>query len=159
MYEFASGTQVGFEFGAVGGLASALINEQAAIPTQKFAEKNGIDIQKIVYQRWRKQLNNQSKFKLATKPSDTVLTTDIARYGISIPHGFSTDYVPILTLNVKLVRNNQTIWQESGLVLPLTSGMPRYKMDAILKDPNKLNVMWDKAAEKIINAMLIDMSK
>lgn len=159
MYQFASGSQFPLVFGALGGIVSGLVNAQAAISTQKFVEKNNIDIKKIVYQRWVKQINNRSKFKLSNQPSDTILITDIVSYGISIPHGFSTDYVPVLRLNARLVRNNQIIWQDSGCVLPLTSDMPRYKIDQIIKDPKILYAMWDNASDKIINNMLTDMSK
>jgi hypothetical protein len=159
MYEFASGSQLGAAFGLVGGVVAALANESAAISTQKFAEKNQIDIRKIVYERWMSEVAGKSKFKLVKQPGDAVLTTDIVVYGISIPHGFSTDYVPMLTLNAKLVRNNKIIWQDSERVLPLTGGLPRYKMDQIMNDPKKLYAMWDKASEKIINEMLVDMDK
>lgn len=159
MYEFASGSELGFAFGAIGGAISGEINANSAIATQQYAEKNQIDIRKIVYQQWKNQIIEKTKFKLSNQPADAVLTTNIALYGISIPHGFSSDYVPVLNLNAKLVRKNQIIWQDSEQVLPLTSGMPRYKMDQIINDPKILYKMWDKASEKIINEMLNDMKK
>lgn len=159
MYELTHEQNVaGMALGPVGVLASAALKNHAE-STQEFSERNKIDIRNIVYQRWKKQIKNRSGLKLEDKPADTVLITEIPQYGISIPHGFSAEYVPVLTLNAKLVRNNQVIWQESGLVLPLTRGMPRYKMNAILEDPQKLRIMWDKAAEKIINEMLVDINK
>lgn len=159
MYEFASGSQWGMAFGVVGGVVSGIANLNAAESTQQFAEKNQIDIKKIVYNRWISQVPEKTKFKLANKPTDAILTTEIVLYGISIPHGFSTDYVPMLTLNAKLVSNNKIVWQDSGRILPLTDGLPRYKMDEITADPKKLYAMWDKASEKMINEMLDNMTK
>lgn len=80
-------------------------------------------------------------------------------YGISIPHGFSTDYVPVLAVNAKLVRNNQIIWQDSERFLPLSKGLPRYKMNAIISDPKNLSAMWDKASAIVVNKMINDMNK
>lgn len=159
MYEFVSGAEFGFAFGAAGGLVSGVANGNAAETMQDWVEKNRIDIRKIVYARWLHQIKDKTNFKLANMPTDTILTTTIEMYGISIPHGFSTDYIPVLVANAKLVRNEQVIWQDTDSVMPFTSGMPRYKMDQILHDPKKLSQMWDKAAEKIINDMLDGMSK
>lgn len=159
MYEFASGSEFGFAFGAVGGLISGIANENAAASTQEFAEKSNINIQKIVYQQWMKQLESNTRFKLITKPSDTILATEITLYGISIPHGFSTDYIPVLAVNATLTHKQKIIWQDSERVMPGTSGMPRYKMDEILNDPKKLYIMWDKASEKVMNEFITDMNK
>ncbi len=159
MYEFASGAQFGLLGGAVGGLLSGVASAKEAMTTQQFAEKNNIEIQKIVYQRWINQINSNSRFKLSNKNADATLVTDIVLYGISIPHGFSTDYVPVLFINAKLMRDDKIIWQDSEQVSCLANGMPRYKMDQIISDPKKLYAMWDKASEKIINEMLADMNK
>lgn len=160
MYEFVSGSEFGLAFGAIGGAISGAVNAHSAVSTQQYAEKNQIDIRKIVYQQWKNQINEKTKFKLSNQPADAVLTTNIVLYGVSIPHGFSSDYIPVLSIDAKLVRKNQIIWQDNEQVMPLTSsGLPRYKMDQIMSDPKKLYVMWDKASEKIINEMLDNMKK
>ena len=157
MYEFASGSEYGMAFGPIGGAISGAANAKAAATTQQFAEANQIDIRNIIYKKWLEEMPKKTSFKLSKQLIDSILTTNITLYGISIPHGFSTDYVPVLAFNANLVRNNQIIWQDSGYVSPLADGMPRYKMAELRNDPKKLYAMWDKASEKIITDMLNNM--
>jgi hypothetical protein len=159
MYDFASGSQVGMAFGAIGGLVSGMASEKEGESMQQFAESNKIDIRKIITRQWENTIREKSRFKLSNQPNGAVLTTDIIMYGISIPHGLSSDYVPVLAINAKLVRNNQVVWQDSGRVLPMSSGMPRYKLDQIVRDPAKLSEMWNAASGRIIGEMVADLNK
>jgi uncharacterized protein involved in high-affinity Fe2+ transport len=159
MYEVANGSQYGALFGLAGGVASAINDHIEAKNTKQFAENHHVDIQKIVYQQWVKQFKENRKFKLSSGHSDAKLETEIVLYGISIPNGFSSDYVPVLTLSAKLHRNNAVVWQYDDFVSPLADGMPRFQMNAILNDPHKLELMWDRAAERIIQKMILDMEK
>jgi hypothetical protein len=157
MYEFVSGAQVGLMFGLAGGMISAVVNEESAASMKQFVEKNGIDIRQIVYQAWLNEINKKSKFKLNNKQgANAVLITNIILYGITIPNGFSTDYIPILTLNAKLIRHQQILWQDTEISDHNTT---RYKMDQILHHPETLKRMWDEAAEKTISKLLRDMNK
>jgi hypothetical protein len=158
MYEMAAGASVGYGFGLVGAIVAGAVNGNAAEKTQTFAEKNNINIQNIVYKKWQDQLNSKHTFKLTNSPNDAVLITEIENYGISVPHGFSNSYVPVLALNAKLVRNNQVIWQNREYITTLADGLPKYKMDEILKDPKKLYAMWDQASDRIINKLVTDMN-
>lgn len=158
MYEFVSGSEFGMAFGAVGGAIAGIANENAAQSTQSFVEKNKVDIRQIINKQWSQQIANKTKYKLSKQPGDTILTTTILNYGISIPHGFSSDYVPILVMNAKLTRNNQIIWQDSGSVYPMTDGMPRYKINQLMADSSKFNEIWDKASERIVGKMLAKMN-
>lgn len=106
------------------------------------------------------QIPAKTKFKLASKPTDTILSAEIVSYGIATPGGFSTDYQPTLIIDAKLVRNNKIIWQDRGSVQAIImSDSPKYKMDEIIADPKKLYAMWDKASEKVINEMLDNMTR
>jgi hypothetical protein len=152
-----TGAQWGKGFGIIGSVIGDGINEGAAVSMTKVAEKNQIDIRKIVYEHWRGQ--GRSKLKFDKKPTDVVLITDIVMYGIATPHGFTTDYVPTIMLNAKLVRNKEIIWQDSQRTFPLTEGLPRYKWNQIISDPKLLHAMWDKGTEKVIGELLKDMDK
>ena len=157
MYNFASGAEFGVAFGAVGGLIAGAASEKQGTSIQAVAEKNRIDIRNIVYNQWREQLAEKSRLKVVSSPDAPELTADIVMYGFSIPHGFSSDYVPVLAINAKLTNHHQVIWQDSGRVHPMSSGMPRYKLKEIMQDPKKMQMMWNKAAETIIQGMVKDM--
>lgn len=160
MYAFVSGEEFGFGFGAIGGAVAGAVGEHASTSIQKYAEQNNIDIRTILYDQWTGQLRNTSLVALSPTPktADAILRNDIIMYGLSIPHGFSSDYIPVLGVNAKLIQGDQIIWQNSGRILPFAAGgMPRYKMKQILEDPNVLRKMWGAAAAKIINEMLSDL--
>jgi hypothetical protein len=145
--------------GPVGVTLAYKASQDAATSLKATLDKQNIDIRKIVYRQWNKQLSNDHVFKIANSSDDTVLTTDIISYGLTIRHGFTSDYVPALGLNAKLTKNNKVLWQDSEILLPLTSGLPRYKMEQILSNPNNVAIMWDKAAEHLVAKMIVDMNK
>lgn len=154
VYQFSSGGQ----FGLVGAAARLAIDSANGTKSATELTKiNHIDISKIVYQAWNKELSQYSRFKISNKPTDTILETKIINYGISIPHGLSSNYVPVLIMQSKLIRNNQVIWQDRESILPLTRDTPQFEMDQIQKDPEILIYMWNKAAEKAIKLMVDDM--
>ena len=98
-------------------------------------------------------------FKKSEKNADAELTTNIVMYGISIPHGFSTDYVPVLSINSKLTYKNQVVWQDSSMVLPLSSGLPHHQYKEMISDPAILTKMWNVAAEKSVHDLVADITK
>jgi hypothetical protein len=157
MYDFASGAQAGFAFGPLGGIVSAEVSQKEAKIVQTYAEKNNIDISKIIYKQWQAELLNKSNFQLTESKNAPQLITDIVVYGISIPHGFTNYYVPVLRVNAKLMNDNKIVWQDSDSVSLLASDVPRYKFEEIMSDPAKLQAMWSKASEKIVLDMIKDM--
>lgn len=151
MYTFLIGDQF--------GLLSSAIARSVTHFGEQFVEENHIDIKNIIHQQWAKQLRQKTQFNLSPSSGDTNLITEITMYGISIPHGYSTEYVPVLSMNAWLENKGVIIWRDSGSITVLSSGLPRYKMGEIYDDPKNLSLMWDKAAEKIINKMLSKLNK
>lgn len=153
IYYLASGVELGL-IGSVVALSQNLPEK-----LQNYAEKNKISIEDIINKQWQNQINSTTKFKIKDDHADAVLNTEIIMYGISIRRGFSTDYVPILSINAKLVQQGKVVWEHHGAALCLTDGLPRYKIDEIMGNPAVLRNMWNKASEITIHNMLADISK
>jgi hypothetical protein len=153
------GYEAGSHFGLVGFFISESVSRRPVLDSiHKIVDKNNIDIKKIIYQKWLNQIKNKTNFKISNQLSDTSLMTEISAYGIRDESVFSENYIPILAVNSKLIRNKQTIWQQT-MYITGNGRVEKYKIDEILTDPRKLYSMWDVAADEIVIGMLDDMKK
>ncbi len=124
---------------------------------KEFVDKNKIDIRKIVYQQWIKQLN-QTKF-IQNKSADAIMTIEIKYYGIKARSPFTDEMGAVMKINAKLTWHDQVIWEDSDDLIESDKVNPGYTEQEILEDPQKLVEMWDKISEKIIKRMLARMVK
>lgn len=124
-YLWSAGIAYGSLLGIAGMVAAAGLSEQEGNTLQSLAERNNIDISNIIYKQWIKQLKEKSSIKVTDQSPDVQLVNEILIYGISVPYGFSTTYVPVLRVHAQLIQNNKVIWQDTEHVFPSSKGMPR----------------------------------
>lgn len=127
---------------------------------KKLAEENNIDIKKIIYSEFKKKLIIKNNLKIAKSPvNNPILKINILIYGISIPKMLSNDFIPLLTVQANLMKNDKVIWQDSESAPIFGGNLPRYKMQDILNRPKNLYVMWEQAADDVVNKLLADMGE
>jgi hypothetical protein len=147
---------------AFGGLIGAAVTADSTAKGEEElrnkAISNHVLIDQIVRDQFIKEINAHDTFKLVTnKNSDATLIIAIPSYGISIPSGFSTQLSPIVTIDAKLIRNGNVIWSYKTTNALALSGVPRYTLDEINKNPLLLKEMWTAEANILVSKMVSTM--
>jgi hypothetical protein len=154
-YYFGPNAMPDFLFGAVGGAIAAGSNKSPADELKTFATDNNISVAEIVRTEFIKQLEAKRKFRLVDSNADAVVRLDVSQYGISIPNGFSSRFVPVLAVRSQLVKGSgQVIWASSGRIHPLSEVIEPVTAEAIKANPQVLRDMWSAAARGAVEKML-----
>jgi len=147
------GMTYGLMFGVVGALAVGGKETSDADKMKAYVLQKKIFIQKIVKEQMIKALKSGTHYKLVSKNPDATMYLTIKSYGFSIPHGFSTELMPVLEVQGKLIdKQNKIIWEDQDRVIPLpfdTQGMPLHTWQQLVKAPELIRQSWTKAAEKV----------
>jgi hypothetical protein len=160
MYYFGPGASIGLLFGAAGGAIVAGTQLAPGEQLRAFAEKNNVQIERIVREEITNAFRKSGKVTLkeAQDPSGCTLIIAIAQYGFSIPNGFSSKLVPIVSIKCSLVDGSgKTIWRSSDSVLPLGNPVEGHTPEDFKNDPNLIEESWRLAtraiAEKIVHKL------
>ena len=119
---------------------------------QEFAEKNGIFIEKIAFQEIDAAILESGILKVSDSEEATgaIITIAVHVYGFSIPHGFSSDLVPIVAIGCRMVDSTgKVIWVTSDSVLPLRNPVEPMSLEAMREDPKRIEDAWRKASRQI----------
>lgn len=157
MYYMGPGSSVGFLFGAVGGVATALANLSPGEQFRQFAESHGIAIDRIVREEVIRAFQVSGKPKLVDAPGSgtTVLVIKVPIYGFSIPHGFSGRLVPAVNIECTLIdAQGKTIWRAHDSVTPLGSPVEGHTPEEYRANPALIEEVWRIAARKVIADMI-----
>lgn len=153
MYYMGPASGIGFAFGAVGGLLTAVANQGPGEQFRKFAEEHGITVERIVREEAIKALEGTGKVKLTETagPDAATLNIKVPMYGFSIPHGFSGSLVPVMGIQCTLVdAQGRTIWSSSDSTTPLGSPVEGKTPDEYRADPALIEKAWREAARKVM---------
>lgn len=142
--------------GIIGGIIATSEGQNTSQQLATLADKNRIVIDKIVREELISQLKQQKQYRYQAKgPADAILVVEIKLYGLTIPHGFTSELVPIIHLQGKLLKNEKIIWQSTVHSSVLNSqDLPHHKWDEIMLHPKYLVEMWQVAASKMVREML-----
>ncbi|MBN8759231.1 MAG: hypothetical protein J0I94_02265 [Thiobacillus sp.] len=153
MYYMGAGSSVGFLFGAVGGLATALANMSPGEQFRSFAESKGISVDRVVREEAIRAFQASGKLKLAEAPGPgaATLVIKVPIYGFSIPHGFSSRLVPAMGIECTLTdAQGKTVWRARDSVAPLGNPAEGHTMEEYRANPALIEEAWRIAARKII---------
>lgn len=153
MYYMGPASGVGFMFGAVGGLLTAAANMGPGERFRKFAEENGITIDRVVREEAIKAFQETGKLKLTeTAGSETaMLKIKVPMYGYAISHGFSGKLVPVVSIECSLVdARGKTIWSSREYVTPMGSPVDGKTPDEYHANPALIEDGWRQAAKKVM---------
>ncbi len=157
MFYLGPGGVTGLMFGAIGGALSAGSIEESRKSFQQYVDRNGISVEKIVYEEVSSALRQSGKFPLAAapQPGGAVLVVSIVQYGFSIPHGFSSELVPILGVRCEMKdAAGKLLWSAQEHTRPLGNPVESSKPDAIRNDPKAMEGSWRAAAKHIAAAIV-----
>ncbi|WFP49925.1 hypothetical protein PL263_17710 [Methylomonas sp. EFPC3] len=146
--------------GVIGVLAANNPNKSEADLLLGFAENNGIYIDKIVYEEVSKAARQVGKFEVIETAShdDATLNIGIYQYGFSVPHGFSSELVPILAIECNLVDSSgQVLWLDREQVLSLGNPSNSFSLKEIEDNPKLIDEMWRVSAKTISEKLFNDM--
>lgn len=148
MYYFGHGQSLGLLFGLIGGAIAGSSALKTGDEIALFAKENGIHIERIVQEEFTNQLASSGKFGLSDQAGvDAELQMDIIVYGISIPHGFSKKFIPVLKVEAKLIDLLGTVvWQDNDYVFG--SHLPGFTLEEISENPEHLRESWEAAARQ-----------
>ncbi|WP_172201025.1 hypothetical protein [Niveibacterium sp. COAC-50] len=155
MYYFGPGGGAALMFGALGAAAV----EKAMTPAQaiqRHAEDNGVFIERIVLEALLAELKKSGR-GVVTEGAlsvDSMFKLEIQLYGFSIPHGFSSKLVPVLSVSCAVFgKNGDRVATRRGYVGPL--GNPADGVDeAELKDPAVIERLWTIAAQAAVQKIM-----
>lgn len=152
MYIYSqSGDRASFMLGGVLGMVIYNSgNEADATNMENYAQGNNVNISEIVNEQIKKQFKEKLPYKINDKSQNIKLNTKIVEYGLSIPHLFSSHYVPHIKLNCQLIKGDQIIMD----VTIETKLQDQFLKDDLLKDPKNLWTMWDKTAEDAVAQLM-----
>jgi hypothetical protein len=146
--------------GVLGVLAANNPNKSEADLLLGFAEENSIYIDKIVYEEVSKAARQVGKFEIIESASHDVATLNIGiyLYGFSVPHGFSSELVPILAIECNLVDpSGQVVWLDREQVLSLGNPSNSFSLKDIEDNPKLIDAMWRVSAKTISEKLFNDM--
>jgi len=154
LYYFGAGSSFGLLFGAVGGAAMAAANQGPAEQLRQFATQNNISIEEIVRKQFTAQLVTR-RFRVSDGNADATFKLDVRQYGLSVPTGFSSDLVPVLTVHAELLNGNgQVMWSTTKRVHPLSGVSDSVPLETIRGNPELLRTMWTQAAQQVVLEMM-----
>lgn len=140
--------------GIIGTAIAASEDKDKADTLQKYLSASNIHIDQIVRSQLIQQLPS-ANLKLAKQGhADANLKIEIKQYGFSIPQGFATHVVPILTVKIYMIKDNKTIWSNNYYADPMFGNMPEYKVNDLMGNPKLIYQAWNLAAQKAIQHIL-----
>lgn len=146
------GGATGLAFGAIGGALSASSIENSRADFQSKVGESDLAIRAIVLEEMLLRIRESGKFPLADDSTQDASTLNIAivRYGFSIPHGFSSNLVPILRIKCELKNSaGRVLWSETSGTMPLGNPVESIAADIIQKNVSVRNAAWRGAAKAL----------
>jgi len=160
MYYMGPGTSILLSAGAVGGAVAGAASAEPKKDLQIFAESHGIFIDQIVAEALSSELRAAGKLTLvdAQAPADATLNVTITQWGFSVPHGFSSQLVPVLGLYCQMDDDGgKRLWRATGSVLPLGNPVEPQSLESMREDPNRIANAWRGAAKRAARDVLSTM--
>jgi hypothetical protein len=153
MYYLGPGSGIGMMFGAIGGAITAAANLSPGEQFDKFAQDHDIHIERIVKEEAIKAFQTSGKLNLTDTESSNAATlrVSITMYGFSIPNGFSSELVPIVSIKCTLVDSSgKVIWSANDMTNALGNPAEGKTPDQFRADPRLIEGAWRIAARSIM---------
>ena len=156
-YYLGPGGGAGLAFGALGAIISEPSRQAGRNSFRDFLEANNIVIERIVREEFSAALRASGKLLLADKPEAGAATISLAIkvYGLSIPHGFSSNLVPILAVECSMAdAAGKTVWSASDRVLSLGNPVDALPGEQLRNDAQAIERVL-RAAAKHVSAGIV----
>lgn len=152
---FYLGSGIGFMFGAIGGVITAIAQESPGKSFQTFAESNNIYIENIVLDEANNALNHSERLSSDDDQDAPTLYISIFKYGFSIPNGFSSKLVPIVGIECSLIdKSGKTIWSSSASVSTVWNPAEAHSLEDLKSNPKLIEESWRVASKATIDKIV-----
>lgn len=167
MYYMGPGTSILLAGGAVGGAMAGAILAEPKKAIQYYAQQNGISIEKIVFEEISAAFRKSGKVKVeevkaplpepgkakladAAGAGDATVNIFVTAWGFSVPNGFSSYLVPIVSVMCVIVDDEgKIVWRATDVVLPLRNPVAPMSLAAIRDNPRHIEDAWRGASRQI----------
>lgn len=160
MYYLGPGSGFGMMFGAIGGAIVGAANIAPGERLRQFAAAHDIHIDQIVKEEATKAFQDSGKLKLADAPRAGVATLKITvpMYGFTIPTGFNSDLVPIVSIKCTLTDSTgKVIWSANEATQALGNPAPGKTPDELRENPKLIEELWRTAAKSVMKDIVSHM--
>jgi len=121
-YYLGPGGGIGLAFGALGAIVTEPGRAAGRSSLAEFLDRNGVSIERIALEELGAALRASGKLQIADRaePGAATISIVIKLYGLSIPHGFSSNLVPVLQMECAMVdAGGKTVWSAGDRLLSL----------------------------------------
>ena len=160
MYYLGPGTGLLFALGPVGGAVAAATSVKPGKELQDYAEKNGVFIEKIAIQEIDAALRQSEKLKVSDsdEAAETTINVWVYQFGFSIPHGFSSKLVPIVSIRCEMVNaTGKVIWSARDGVRPLGNPVEAMSLEEMRANPKLIEEAWREASKHVARNIVKDL--
>jgi len=116
------------------------------------AERQGVLIEKITLEELASAIRSAGRIPIAEAASTgtAVLVLSIQQFGFSVPHSFSSDVVPLLSIKCELKdETGRVIWSASDRLLPLGNPVKPISIKDMYPNPKAMEDAWREAARAV----------
>ncbi|MEK6663138.1 MAG: hypothetical protein AABY73_04650 [Pseudomonadota bacterium] len=160
MFYFGPGAAIGLMFGAIGGAIAGAANIGPGEELLAFAEKNGVRIEEIVSQEFNEALRKSGKVKIVDSQGTKAATINVSvtQFGFSVPHGFSSILVPIVSIKCELIDvDGKVLWIGNDRVLPLGNPVEGIPADEMRQNAKAIESAWRGASKHIVTNIINEL--
>ena len=139
------------------GVLAILANADMPKKIEDEALSNHIIVGNMAYDKFVSELSKKYKISNDGKNADANFEAKILHYGFSIPHGFSSNLVPVMSIHAKLVQGKKVLWENNYIVNTL-DGLPQHRPDEIFTNPQIMRASLQDAVNEGVPGILAKMN-
>jgi hypothetical protein len=145
----------------IGGGIGAAVNEQSAGRAfREYMRKNDIDISKIVFESFRRVIEQDKAFVLGTDP-DAKLKLTINTYGFGVAGLFGgNERRPLINITGSLVSNaGNVVWKKTDYITNLSKLTQAYTYDQLAENPQLTIRSFEQVSVLLSRQILSDLKQ
>ncbi len=144
MYYMGPGASI---FGAIGAATQIKPSERI----RQFAIENGVRIENLVKQAMIDEFKSKGhKISSSKEQASSILYLDIYWYGFSVPHGFSSELVPLVGVSAHLKdKSGATIWSGRENIQVFGNPVEPLPAKEVVNNAAMIKACWRQAAEAV----------
>jgi hypothetical protein len=150
--EQAIGAGIG---GIIGGLIAAGADDEPA-KISAYMRRNRIDVAVLIADELEAAVSQTARLPWPLRDApDAILRMNVVSYGLMHKMAFSSEYKPLLTLQLQLVDTGGAVmWQDVAHATNLTSQTPGYTYEQYFSVPENMTMAYSEAAKFVVNELL-----
>ena len=143
-----------------GGIGAAVDQQSAGKAFREYMRKNNIDISKIVYQSFKRVIEEDKTFALGAD-ADTKLKLTINNYGFGASGFFGgSERRPLMNVSASLVANDgNVVWKKTGYITNLSKLTDVYTYEQLAENPQLTVKSFEQVSVLLSRELLADFKQ